>query len=149
LQAQSPYSASKISADKIIESFHLSFDLPAVTVRPFNTYGPRQSARAIIPTIIAQALESNVLRLGSLDAIRDLTYVSDTVLGFIRAAETDNAVGVAINLGTGNAVSIREMVETVLYILNKECEVVCDRQRLRPEKSEVWNLQATTLLRKR
>jgi dTDP-glucose 4,6-dehydratase len=140
LQGQSPYSASKIGADKVIESFVSSFGLPAVTVRPFNTYGPRQSARAVIPSIISQALHGNVVRLGSLDTIRDLTYVADTVEGFIRAAEVDEVVGQTINLGTGQAVSIRELTQAIFDLLAVSPDIINDPQRVRPAASEVSHL---------
>jgi NAD dependent epimerase/dehydratase len=152
MQAQSPYSASKIAADKLIESFVCSFGLPAVTIRPFNTYGPRQSARAVIPTIITQALNGKVVRLGSLSPVRDLTYVGDTVAGFIAVANAPNeANGSVINLGTGTAVSIGELAETIFDILGGEFEIVTDDSRVRPVQSEVMtlisnNTQAKTLL---
>ena len=107
LQGQSPYSASKIGADKLAESFYRSFDIPVVTLRPFNTYGPRQSTRAVIPTIITQALTGEVVRLGNLDARRDLTYVTDTVAGFLKVAETPGVEGETFNLGTGSEVTHR------------------------------------------
>lgn len=145
LQGQSPYSASKIGADKLAESFHLSFGLPVVTLRPFNTYGPRQSARAVIPTIISQALTGDVIRLGNLDARRDLTYVSDTVEGFLLAAQSNQAVGQTINLGTGTEVSIGQLTELILDILDSDAvqyrpRVEVEQGRLRPEKSEVQRL---------
>jgi NAD dependent epimerase/dehydratase len=140
LQGQSPYSASKIAADKLIESYVCSFGLPAVTVRPFNTYGPRQSARAVIPSIIAQALQGNTVRLGSLDTIRDLTFVSDTVAGFLRAAEAEGVDGQTINLGTGSAVSIRELAQTIFDLLGISGAIVTDPQRIRPATSEVRQL---------
>lgn len=152
LQAQSPYAASKIAADKIVESFACSFNLPAVTVRPFNTYGPRQSARAVIPAIITQALDSRVVRLGALDPVRDLTYVSDTAAGFIAAAAAPvEANGQVVNLGTGAAVSIGELAELVFDILGGEFEIVAEEARVRPAQSEVMrlisnNAQARTLL---
>src|SRR5829696_8350469 len=111
LQGQSPYSATKIGADKIAESFHLSFGLPVVTVRPFNTYGPRQSARAVIPTIITQALSTGQLSLGSTDTVRDFTYAEDTAAGFVAAARAAGVDGEVINLGTGQAVTIADLVE--------------------------------------
>jgi dTDP-glucose 4,6-dehydratase len=142
LQGQSPYSASKIGADKIAESFHLSFELPVVTVRPFNTYGPRQSARAVIPTIVTQALSQPEIRLGNLDPTRDLNFVTDTVEGFIKAAESDNAVGEVINLGTGREISIGALAETILQTMGKRIPVVSESQRVRPENSEVERLCA-------
>ncbi len=141
LQGQSPYSASKIAADKIAESFYCAYDLPVVTVRPFNTFGPRQSARAVIPTIIAQALTSDTLQLGSLDTRRDFTYVDDTVNGFLCAAEApDSVLGQVYNLGTGQDVTIGEIVEQVARLLDKPLSVTQDAQRLRPGKSEVMRL---------
>ena len=143
LQGQSPYSASKIAADKQAEAFHLSFGLPVVTVRPFNTYGPRQSARAVIPTIITQALTSLTISLGSLDPTRDFNYVADTVRGFLSAARSPEAVGEVINLGTGTEVSIGHLSRTVLELVGKpEAVVVSEEQRLRPKNSEVERLCA-------
>lgn len=140
LQGQSPYSASKIGADKIVESFHLAYDLPVVTVRPFNTYGPRQSTRAVIPTIITQALTSSSITLGNLDSSRDFTYVADTVEGFLRAARTPDVEGQVINLGFGKDISIRKLVDEIQSILGKPLEIQLDPQRLRPVKSEVNRL---------
>jgi dTDP-glucose 4,6-dehydratase len=140
LQGQSPYSASKIGADKLAESFYRSFDLPVVTVRPFNTYGPRQSARAVIPTIITQALTQDVVRLGNLDARRDLTYVADTVAGFLKAAETPDVEGETFNLGVGREVRIGELADIILAQVGRPVRIVVDPQRLRPEKSEVQRL---------
>jgi NAD dependent epimerase/dehydratase len=140
LQGQSPYSASKIAADKLAESFFRSFGVPVATIRPFNTYGPRQSARAIIPTIIAQVLALDEIKLGSLTPSRDLTFVSDTVEGFIRGAECDGAIGEEINLGTGLGITIGDLVEQVFEIIGKRPRVVTDEQRVRPEKSEVLRL---------
>jgi dTDP-glucose 4,6-dehydratase len=140
LQGQSPYSASKIGADKLAESFYRSFDLPVVTVRPFNTYGPRQSARAVIPTIITQALTSPTVRLGNLEARRDLTFVTDTVDGFLRAAVSSGVDGETINLGAGSEVSVGDLAELIFSILEKPLQIELDQQRLRPEKSEVQRL---------
>jgi dTDP-glucose 4,6-dehydratase len=140
LQAQSPYAASKIGADKIAESFFCTYELPVVILRPFNTYGPRQSARAVIPTIIAQALTSSVIRLGNLDARRDLTYVSDTVAGFLAAGRCLGVDGQTINLGTGREVRIRELVEEVMKLIDHPVEVVVDSARMRPDGSEVHRL---------
>jgi NAD dependent epimerase/dehydratase len=137
LEAQSPYAASKIGADKLVDSFHRSHGLPGVVLRPFNTYGPRQSARAVIPTIITQALAGSTLRLGSLDPRRDLTFAADTAAGFVAAAQSDAAVGRTIQLGTGEAVSIGEIVELVGEVLGRELEVLTDEQRVRPPRSEV------------
>jgi dTDP-glucose 4,6-dehydratase len=142
LQGQSPYSATKIGADKLVEAFHRSFGLPVVTVRPFNTYGPRQSARAVIPTIVTQALSRSEVRLGNLEPTRDLNYVADTVEGFIKAAETPEAVGHVINLGTGREISIKDLATLLLKILNIDVPVAADNLRLRPENSEVERLCA-------
>ena len=142
LQGQSPYSASKIGADKIAESFHLSFNLPVVIVRPFNTFGPRQSARAVIPTIVSQALGQSAITLGNLEPTRDLSYVSDTVNGFVKAAESPAAVGEVINLGTGREISIGQLAETILEMMGKRMAVVNEAQRVRPKGSEVDRLCA-------
>jgi NAD dependent epimerase/dehydratase len=145
LQAQSPYSASKIAADKLAESYHLSFGLPVVTVRPFNTYGPRQSARAVIPTIVSQVLAGGeTLRLGSLDPVRDLTYVGDTVRGFLRAGVAEQAVGQVINLGTGHGISIGELARAIMQIAGRKLAIVADADRVRPPASEVRLLIAKT-----
>jgi dTDP-glucose 4,6-dehydratase len=140
LQGQSPYSASKIGADKIAESFHLSYDLPVVTLRPFNTYGPRQSSRAIIPSIIIQSLTGDTLSLGNLNTYRDLTYVSDTVNGFLCAAQTPNIEGETINLGVGKEIQMKVLVDEIISIINKPVEIKIDPARIRPEKSEVMRL---------
>lgn len=140
LQAQSPYSASKIAADKLVESYCKSFDLQAVIVRPFNTYGPRQSARAVIPTIITQALTMDSIKLGSLDTTRDFTYVSDTVNGFLYAAQTKDWSGNVYNLGTGSEISIGKLAETIIQLIGREVSVHIDDTRLRPAKSEVMRL---------
>jgi len=140
LQGQSPYSASKIGADKLVESFCLSFDLNAVTLRPFNTYGPRQSARAVVPTILSQALQSHKIHIGSLEPKRDLTYVSDTVEAYLKAANGDNLKGETIHFGTGRFYSVKEIIEATSGILNKEFEIVAEKERIRPKKSEVLEL---------
>ena len=142
LQGQSPYSASKIGADKIAESFHLSFNLPVVIVRPFNTFGPRQSARAVIPTIVTQALNQPAITLGNLEPTRDLNYVSDTVEGFVKAAESPKAIGEVINLGSGREISIGKLAETILQMMGKRLPVVNEEQRIRPKGSEVDRLCA-------
>jgi dTDP-glucose 4,6-dehydratase len=142
LQGQSPYSASKIGADKLAQSFHLSFGLPVVTVRPFNTYGPRQSLRAIIPTIIMQALGSETVRLGNLGPTRDLNFVGDTVEGFIRAAATPAAIGGTFNLGTGQEISIGDLVGLIAKLLGQKVTPVLDDERVRPAGSEVERLVA-------
>lgn len=143
LQGQSPYSASKIGADQIAHSFHTSFGVPVVTLRPFNTYGPRQSARAVIPTIIAQiANHKRKIRLGSLHPTRDFNYVLDTVAGFIRALETDSCEGEVINLGGNFEISIGDTAHLIADIMGVEIEIVTDDVRLRPSKSEVERLWA-------
>lgn len=140
LQGQSPYSASKIGADKIAESFYCSFELPVTTIRPFNTFGPRQSTRAVIPTIITQALTANTVKLGSLTPIRDLTYVADTVNGFIKLAESEKTVGKTINTGSGRGVTIGELADIIIRQVNPEAKIVCEEMRVRPDKSEVMEL---------
>ncbi len=140
LQGQSPYSASKIGADKLVESFYLSFNLPVVTLRPFNTYGPRQSARAVIPTIITQALTQNVIRLGNLEAKRDFTYISDTIAGFLRVAEVSDVEGETFNLGTGEDVTIGDLAERIVTLVGKSVPIEVESARLRPPKSEVQRL---------
>ncbi len=142
LQGQSPYSASKIGADKLAESFHRSYDLPVVTVRPFNTYGPRQSARAVIPTIITQALTKNMVYLGNLDARRDLSYVKDTVAGFLKAAEVPGIEGETFNFGTGQEIRIGDLAQEVISLVGKPVKIIVDPNRLRPDKSEVQRLLA-------
>jgi dTDP-glucose 4,6-dehydratase len=142
LQGQSPYSASKIGADKMAEAFHRSFGLPVATVRPFNTYGPRQSARAIIPTIITQALTKPVIRLGNLEPTRDMNYVADTVQGFLCAAVHPQAVGQVINIGSGKETSIRNLAEMILRLLGRSLPIETDDDRVRPIKSEVDRLWA-------
>jgi NAD dependent epimerase/dehydratase len=140
LQGQSPYSASKIGADKLAESFFRSYGLPVVTIRPFNTYGPRQSARAVIPTIITQVLTKDEISLGSLDTRRDFTYVSDTVNGFLKGAEVAGIEGETINLGTGSEITVGELVNLVCQITGKKVKINQDAARIRPEKSEVLRL---------
>lgn len=141
LQGQSPYSASKIGADKIAESYYLSFDLPMATIRPFNTFGPRQSARAVIPTIISQALSSGVIELGYLTPIRDMTYVKDTVNGFIKVAESPKSIGEVINIGNGTGITIGELSEKIISLIEiPDLKVSVDEKRIRPEKSEVMEL---------
>lgn len=140
LQGQSPYSASKIGADKIAESYFKSFELPVATIRPFNTFGPRQSARAVIPTIISQALNNNKVHLGSLEPTRDYTYVLDTVRAFIKVAESSRAVGEVINIGSNFEVSIGKLANEIFSLLNKDIEVINDFNRVRPKESEVDRL---------
>jgi NAD dependent epimerase/dehydratase len=145
LQGQSPYSATKIAADKLAESFWRSFGLPVTTARPFNTYGPRQSARAIIPTIITQLLSDPAqLQLGSLHPTRDLTFVGDTCSAFLALAECDAAVGRTINIGSGKETSVGELASTLMQIIDCEAEVVVTSERERPQASEVERLFADT-----
>jgi dTDP-glucose 4,6-dehydratase len=140
LQGQSPYSASKIGADKLAESFYCAYGLPVVTVRPFNTYGPRQSARAVIPTIITQVLTQETIRLGNLETTRDFTYVSDTVDGFIKAAEAKDVEGKAVNLGSGSEIRIGDLAQKIIKIIGRPIKIAVDPVRLRPEMSEVRRL---------
>jgi dTDP-glucose 4,6-dehydratase len=146
LEPQSPYAASKVAADKLMDSYHRSFRLPVTVLRPFNTYGPHQSARAVIPTIVSQALEGDVLRLGSLEPRRDLTFVADTVDGFVRAGAAPDAVGRTVQLGTGRDVSIGDVVRIVGEVLGRELTVQKDPDRVRPEASEVMRLIASPAL---
>jgi dTDP-glucose 4,6-dehydratase len=148
LQGQSPYSASKIGADKIAESFYCAFNLPVVTIRPFNTYGPRQSARAVIPSIIIQAITQNEIHIGNLDAYRDFTYVTDTVDGFLLAAQKTGIEGKTMNLGVGSEIQIRELVVEILSILGKQMNITVEEERLRPPKSEVNRLLSDNRLAK-
>jgi nucleoside-diphosphate-sugar epimerase len=140
LQAQSPYSATKIAADKLAESYYRAFGLPVAIARPFNTYGPGQSARAIIPTIILQALNGDKIMLGSLEPTRDFTYVEDTVSGLIEVAKSPNSMGEVINMGCGQEISIGELAQVILSIMGKEAEILEEERRVRPEKSEVERL---------
>lgn len=141
LVGQSPYSASKIGADKLAESYYRSFGLPIVTVRPFNTYGPRQSARAVIPTILAQLLSGHKqLELGSLEPERDLTHARDTAAGMLALGACDKALGLTVNLGTGSALTIRRLAERCMEITGTKVPLIVDPQRVRPEKSEVLAL---------
>ena len=145
LQGQSPYSASKIGADQIALSFHASFGTPVTIVRPFNTYGPRQSTRAVIPTIISQiAAGARRIKLGALHPTRDFNYVADTVAGFLAALRCDRAAGQVINLGSNFEVSIGEVARTIAEAMSTEIEIVADPQRLRPSNSEVERLWAAT-----
>lgn len=140
-QGQSPYSATKIGADRLAESFYRSFNMPITIVRPFNTYGPRQSARAIIPTIITQLLAGKEeIELGSLTPTRDFNYVKDTVNGFIEIAKSDRTIGEEINIATQQEISIGQLAEELIRQINPNAKIVCDEQRLRPEKSEVNRL---------
>ena len=141
LQGQSPYSASKIGADKIVESYHLSFDLPAVTLRPFNTYGPRQSARAIIPTVITQLLSDRPeIELGDLTPVRDLNYVKDTANAFVAAAEQDDCIGGTFNAGFGKGITVGDVTELLMQITGRKKPIKTDPARVRPAKSEVFRL---------
>lgn len=140
LEAQSPYSASKIGADKLMESFFRSHALPVTIVRPFNTYGPHQSARAVVPTVITQALRGGPLQLGGLEYRRDLTFVSDTVRGFMAAARSEAAIGKTVHLGTGQDASVAEIVAHVSDLIGRPLEVQLDPARIRPELSEVRQL---------
>ncbi len=141
MQGQSPYSATKIGADRLAESFWRSFGLPVVIARPFNTYGPRQSARAVIPTVITQLLAgATEIRLGALSPTRDLTYVADTCRGFLQLAACDAAVGREVNLGSGAEIAIGDLAQRLIAMINPQARIATDEQRLRPEKSEVERL---------
>lgn len=144
LQGQSPYSATKIGADKICEAFYRSFDVPVTVCRPFNTFGPRQSARAIIPTIITQLLAGPDLRLGALDPTRDLNYVENTVEGFLACASNDSAIGSVYNFGSGQEISIGDLAEKIADILEITPNYILEGKRKRPKKSEVMRLIASS-----
>lgn len=147
LRAQSPYAATKVGADQLVLSFHRSFGMPAVVLRPFNTYGPRQSTRAVLPQILVQLLAGRPeVRLGATTPRRDLTFVTDTVDGFVRAAESDAALGQVVQLGTGRDVSIGELAKIAMQALGREVPVVCEAERLRPDASEVMVLQSSPAL---
>lgn len=146
LQGQSPYSASKIGADKIAESFYCSFGLPVVTVRPFNTFGPRQSARAIIPAIITQLLAGKKIKLGNVTPTRDLNYVANTVEGFVLAASTPEAMGKTINIGSGREVGILALAQMIARLMKKKLKIETENQRVRPDGSEVERLLADNRL---
>lgn len=140
-QGQSPYSATKIGADRLAESFYRSFQMPISIVRPFNTFGPRQSARAVIPTIISQLLAGKEeIQLGSLTPTRDFNYVKDTAAGFIAIAESDKTIGEEINIATQQEISIGDLAKEIISQINPKAKIACDEQRLRPEKSEVNRL---------
>ncbi|NFO02536.1 SDR family NAD(P)-dependent oxidoreductase [Clostridium botulinum] len=140
-QGQSPYSATKIGADRIAESFYRSFDLPLTIVRPFNTYGPRQSARAVIPTIITQLLcGEKQIKLGSLTPTRDFNYVKDTANGFFEISKSEKTIGEEINIATSKEISIKDLASEIISQINKDATIICDEERLRPEKSEVNRL---------
>ena len=143
MQGQSPYSASKIGADKIAESFYKSFNLPVATIRPFNTYGPRQSARAVIPTIISQVLSGKTeIKLGDLSPTRDFSYVKDTAEAFIKIAESDKTIGEVINAGSNYEISVGDTIELIIKLIGKEVKVIRDEERIRPQNSEVNRLWA-------
>lgn len=147
MQGQSPYSASKIAADKMVESYYRSFDLPVITVRPFNTFGPRQSARAFIPTIISQALTRDKITLGSLEPVRDLTFVKDTAEGFITVGLCDKVIGQVVNLGVGRGESVGAVAKVILNILGKDhLSIEQEPSRVRPTKSEVIRLISNNTL---
>ena len=143
LHPQSPYAATKVGADQLALSFYASFNVPVGILRPFNTYGPRQSARAVIPTIISQLANKSKVKLGSLSPTRDFSFVQDTANGFLAAAQSDAIVGQTINLGSGFEVSIKETAETIAKLMNTKLELVDDEQRVRPENSEVERLHAS------
>lgn len=149
LQGQSPYSASKIGADRIAESFYRSFETPVVTLRPFNTFGPGQSMRAVIPTIIVQALTRDEVKLGSLEPSRDFTFAKDTTNGFVKVAEAEGVLGEEINLGNDNTIRIGDLAEKIFKIIGKTPKIVADPQRVRPGKSEVMKLWASNEKAKR
>lgn len=150
LQGQSPYSASKIASDKITEAFYRSFDLPIVTVRPFNTYGPRQSARAVIPNIITQLISGQQeIMLGDIQTKRDFTYVADTVQGFIELGKADRAVGEVVNIATNSESSIEDIANILISIINPKATIVIDPSRIRPKNSEVYRLLGDNSLIKR
>jgi NAD dependent epimerase/dehydratase len=141
LHGQSPYAATKIGADKLAESFHLSFGLRVTTVRPFNTFGPRQSARAVIPTMLSQLLAgAGELHLGSLDPVRDLNYVTNTVDGFLALADSEEAIGQVVNVGSGSGVTIEQLAHLAMKVVGREIPIQCDEQRARPPSSEVRTL---------
>lgn len=143
MQGQSPYSASKIGADKMAESFYKSFNMPIATLRPFNTYGPRQSARAVIPTIISQILAGKKeIKLGSLTPTRDFNYVKDTAEAFVKVAQSDNTIGEVINAGSNYEITIGDTVKKIIDIIGSDVKIICDENRIRPEKSEVNRLWA-------
>lgn len=146
LQGQSPYSASKIGADKIVESFNLSFGLPTVTIRPFNTFGPRQSARAVIPSIISQCLKDGKIHIGNVTPTRDFNFVANIVDGYIRATEAPNAVGKTINLGSGREISIENLIRMIAEFTGSSIEIEQEQKRFRPANSEVGRLLADNTL---
>ncbi len=147
-QPQSPYSASKIAADAIALSFYNSFELPVAVARPFNTYGPRQSDRAVIPSIISQALVKDKLSLGSMTPTRDFTFVRDTAEGFVKVAEAQESVGMEINIGTGLEISIADLIRKIVSLVGRKVDVICDEERVRPANSEVERLCADNTVAK-
>jgi NAD dependent epimerase/dehydratase len=143
MQGQSPYSASKIAADKMAESYFRAFSVPVATLRPFNTYGPRQSARAVIPTIISQILAGKKeIKLGSMSPTRDFNFVKDTAEAFVKVAESDKTVGEVVNAGSNYEISIGDTVKKIIDIMGRDVKIICDEERIRPEKSEVNRLWA-------
>jgi nucleoside-diphosphate-sugar epimerase len=142
LQPQSPYSASKIATDHIALSYYYAFDVPVTIVRPFNTFGPRQSARAVLPSVITQALAGTDIKIGSTTTTRDFTYVDDTVRGFLLAAGADRSTGEVLNIGTGHETSIDDAIRLITRVVAKDVRLVRDERRLRPDKSEVSRLCA-------
>jgi NAD dependent epimerase/dehydratase len=146
IQAQSPYAASKVAADKLAESYYLSFNLPVAILRPFNTFGPRQSLRAIIPTIVSQAIGNQKILLGNIKPRRDFLFVKDTVRGFIQIGTCNEAIGKVVNIGTGKDLSIGELAKTIIELIGKGGTVEIEDRRFRPEKSEVMQLVADTQL---
>lgn len=145
-RGQSPYAASKIAADEISRSFHLSYKLPVKIIRPFNTFGPRQSQRAVISTIIVQALKNKEVKLGNLESVRDFTYVEDTVSGILLCGERENSIGKEINLGTGIGYKIKEVAQKIFKILSFDGEIIVEKERFRPDESEVEKLIASNEL---
>lgn len=144
LRGQSPYSATKIAADKLAEAYSLSFGMPVSVARPFNTYGPRQSTRAVIPTIITQALAGETVRLGNLEATRDLNFVADTVEGFLYMAATPETMGKTLNFGSGKEIGVGDLAKTIFELMGKDCHVESESVRLRPKDSEVDRLCASS-----
>jgi len=142
LQGQSPYSASKIGADMVATSFYKSYELPVAIIRPFNTYGPRQSTRAVIPTIIMQSLSKKVVQIGSLHPTRDYTFISDMIDGFIRVAEEKKSIGEVINIGSGFEISINDLAQKILRLSKSKANIKTDKKRIRPKNSEVERLWA-------
>ena len=141
LAAQSPYAATKIGADKLAESYFLSFDLPVTTIRPFNTFGPRQSSRAVIPTIISQIMNgTEIISLGALAPVRDFIYVKDTVMGYLALAVSEDSVGQTVNIGRGDGIAIGELATLIIDLCESNARVELDTRRLRPEKSEILEL---------